>query len=314
MMTRNDCARWLLEHDNFVILTHRRPDGDAIGSASALCLGLRKVGKTAHVLENREMTTLTAPLADGLTCAEAGEGDTVITVDMAAPNMFPKEMAHLVDRCQLRIDHHGTGESYADVELVDAGAAACGDIVYDLLMTMGVELDQQMAKALYVAVSTDTGCFRYANTNAHTYQVAAACAATGAELYPLTQALFDTNSLGKLKVQSWIVEHAHIFADGRAAVCAIPKDVEDTVTRDDLEGIPGFLRSIEGVKMSATLRSTEDGAKMSVRAVPGYDCTVICAPFGGGGHKGAAGATTTLPLEEMEQAVIKAMEAYLMEN
>ena len=311
MMTRNECARWLLEHDNFVILTHRRPDGDAIGSASALCLGLRKLGKTAHVLENREFTTLTAPLADGLICSAVGENDTVITVDMAAPNMFPKEMAHLADRCRLRIDHHGTGESYADQELVDAGAAACGDIVYDLLMTMGVELDRQIAKALYVAVSTDTGCFRYANTNAHAYQVAAACAATGADLYPLTQALFDTNSMGKLKIQSWIVEHAHIFADGRGAVCAIPKAVEDTVTKDDLEGIPGFLRSIEGVKMSATLRSTEDGAKMSVRSIPGYDCTVICGPFGGGGHKGAAGASTTLPLEEMEQAVIRAMEEYL---
>ena len=312
-MTRNECARWLLEHDNYVILTHRRPDGDAIGSAVSLCLGLRKMGKTAHVFENREVTTLMAPLVAELTCTEAGDNDTVITVDMAAPNMVPKESAHLVSRCELRIDHHGTGVSYASNELVDAGAASCGDIIYDVLMTMGMELDQGIAKALYVAVSTDTGCFRFANTNAHAYQVAAACAATGADLYPLTQALFDTNSMGKLKIQSWIVEHAHIFADGRGAVCAIPQEVEDTVTKDDLEGIPGFLRSIEGVKMSATLRSTEDGAKMSVRAIPGYDCTAICGPFGGGGHKGAAGASTTLPLEELEQAVIAAMEKYLNE-
>ena len=312
-MTRNECAQWLVGHDDFVILTHRRPDGDAIGSAAALCRGLRKLGKRAHVLENREATTLTAPLLEGLTCAAAAETDTVITVDMAAPNMFPKESAHLADRCQLRIDHHDTGVSYAPNELVDAGAAACGDIIYDVLLTMGAELDQAMAKALYVAVSTDTGCFRFANTNAHAYQVAAACAATGADLYPLTQALFDTNSLGKLKIQSWIVDHAHIFAGGRAAVCAIPKAVEDTVTKDDLEGIPGFLRSIEGVKMSATLRENDDGSKMSVRAVPGYDCTAICGPFGGGGHKGAAGASTALPLEELEQAVIRAMEAYLKE-
>ena len=312
-MTRNECARWLLEHDNYVILTHRRPDGDAIGSAVSLCLGLRKMGKTAHVFENREVTTLMAPLVAELTCTEAGDNDTVITVDMAAPNMFPKESAHLVSRCELRIDHHGTGVSYASNELVDAGAASCGDIIYDVLMTMGMELDQGIAKALYVAVSTDTGCFRFANTNAHAYQVAAACAATGADLYPLTQALSDTNSMGKLKIQSWIVEHAHIFADGRGAVCAIPKEVEDTVTKDDLEGIPGFLRSIEGVKMSATLRATEDGAKMSVRAIPGYDCTAICGPFGGGGHKGAAGASTTRPLEELEQAVIAAMEKYLNE-
>ena len=310
-MTRNECARWLLEHDNFVILTHRRPDGDAIGSAASLCLGLRKAGKTAHVFENREVSPLMAPLVEGLICDAAGENDTVITVDMAAPNMVPKESAHLVDRCRLRIDHHGTGTSYADHELVAADAAACGDIIYDVLLEMGVELDREMAKPLYVAVSTDTGCFRFANTNAHSYLVAAACAATGADLYPLTQALFDTNSMGRLKIQSWIVEHAHIFAGGRGAVCAIPKALEDTVTKDDLEGIPGFLRSIEGVKMSATIRSTEEGSKMSVRSVPGYDCTVICCPFGGGGHKGAAGAATNLPLEEMEKAAIAAMEQYL---
>ena len=313
MMTRNECARWLLDHDNYVILTHRRPDGDAMGSAVALCLGLRQLGKTAHVLENREVSTVVAQILGDTVKLQAQDGDTIVSVDMASPGMFTKEAEPLLPRCALRIDHHGTGVPYTDAELVDAAAASCGDIIYDVLLEMGVELDQDIARALYVAVSTDTGCFRFANTNAHAYQVAAACAATGAELYPLTQALFDTNSLAKLKIQSWMVENAHIFADGRAAVCAIPKSVEDTVTKDDLEGIPGFLRSIEGVKMSATLRELEDGAKMSVRAVPGYDCTVICAPFGGGGHKGAAGASTKLPLRELEQAVIQAMEAYLAE-
>ena len=312
-MTRNDCAAWLAQHDNYVILTHRRPDGDTIGSAVALCLGLRQLGKTAHVLENREVSTVVSQILADTVRAEVLDGDTVITVDMASPGMFTKEAEYLLPRCALRIDHHGTGVSYTPAELVDAGAASCGDIIFDVLTTMGVSLDSRIARALYVAVSTDTGCFRFANTNAHAYQVAAACAATGADLYPLTQALFDTNSLAKLKIQSWMVENAHIFADGRAAVCAIPKAIEDTVTKDDLEGIPGFLRSIEGVKMSATLRETEDGAKMSVRAVPGYDATIICGQFGGGGHKGAAGASTKMSLKELEQAVIAAMEAYLSE-
>ena len=312
-MTRSDCARWLLEHDHYVILTHRRPDGDTMGSAVALCLGLRQLGKTAHVLENREVPTVIGRILGNTITGEVGENDIVISVDMASPGMFTREAELLLPRCALRIDHHDTGVSYTPNELVDAGAASCGDIIYDVLLTMGVEMDRDIAAALYVAVSTDTGCFRFANTNAHAYQVAAACAATGADLYPLTQALFDTNSLAKLKIQSWMVEHAHIFADGRAAVCAIPKAVEDTVTKDDLEGIPGFLRSIEGVKISATLRELEDGAKMSVRAVPGYDCTVICGPFGGGGHKGAAGASTKMSLKELEKAVIQAMEAYLSE-
>lgn len=313
MMTRNDCARWLAGHDNYVILTHRRPDGDAIGSAAALCLGLRQLGRTAHVLENREASPVVGQLLDGITCPAAGAEDTVITVDMASPGMFTKEAAHLVERCALRIDHHDTGVSYTPNELVDAGAASCGDIIYDLLLTMGVTLDRDIARALYVAVSTDTGCFRFANTNAHAYQVAAACAATGADLYPLTQALFDTNSLGKLRLQGWMVANAHIFAQGRAAVCAIPRSLEQTLSRDDLEGIPGFLRSIEGVKISATIRQVEEGAKVSVRAVPGYDATVICARFGGGGHKGAAGASTNMTLEALEQAVIAALEEYLRE-
>ena len=312
-MTRSECARWLEQHDNYVILTHRRPDGDTIGSAVTLCHGLRSLGKTAFVLENQEVSNVVAQILPGTTISQAAEDATVISVDVASPGMLPKEFMALLDRCQLRIDHHAAGDSYTPCELVDGSAASCGDIVYDVLMELGVTLDQQMAKALYVAVSTDTGCFRYANTNPHAYRVAAACAETGADLYPLTQTLFDTNSLAKLKLQSWMVENAKIFAGGRAAVCAIPKSVEDTVSRDDLEGIPGFLRSIEGICMSATIRELEDGAKMSVRAIPGYDATLICGQFGGGGHKGAAGAATKMPFRDTEAAVIAAMEAYLNE-
>ena len=313
MMTRSECARWLLDHDNYVILTHRRPDGDTIGSAVALCHGLRQMGKTAFVLENQEVSAVVGQILGDCATSAVSDDATVITVDVASSGMFTKEAQPLLPRCRLRIDHHGAGESYAPNELVDGTAASCGDIIYDVLMEMGVTLDHAMAIALYVAVSTDTGCFRFANTNPHAYRVAAACAETGANLYPLTQALFDTNSMAKLKLQSWMVENARIFAGGKAAVCAIPKAVEETLTRDDLEGVPGFLRSIEGVCMSATIRELEDGAKMSVRAIPGYDATVICGQFGGGGHKGAAGAAAKMPLHELEQAVIKAMETYLNE-
>jgi len=157
-------------------------------------------------------------------------------------------------------------------------------------------------------VSTDTGCFRYANTRAHSYEVAAACAATGADLYPITQALFDTNSLAKLKLQGWMADNARFLRGGMAAVCAIPKELEDSVTREDMEGISGFLRSIDGVKISATIRQTETGSKISVRAVPGFDASLVCKKFGGGGHKGAAGASISLPPEEALDVVAAALE------
>ncbi|MBQ9148613.1 MAG: DHH family phosphoesterase [Oscillospiraceae bacterium] len=312
-MTRSECAQWLAGRDHFVILTHRRPDGDTIGSAVTLCRGLRKLGKTAHVLENGEASALLGTFLEGLTCPEASEGTTLVCVDVASPGMLPTAFMPLMERIELRVDHHGSATSFTPNELVDPNAAATGDIIYDVLTELGVTLDQEMAKALYVAVSTDTGCFHYANTNAHAYLTAAACAATGADLYPLTQILFDTNSMAKLRLQSWMVDNAVLLADGRAAVCAIPKSLEDTVTKEDLEGIPSFLRSIEGVKMSATVREIEDGSKMSVRAVPGYDAAAICAKFGGGGHKGAAGASVKLPLEEAKQVVIDTLEAYLAE-
>ena len=181
-MTRSECAAWLAAHDNFCILTHRRPDGDTMGSSGALCLGLRLLGKTAHVLENAESSPYLAACHAGLNKSRAEEGDTIITVDVASPGMLPEAFGHLSDRCALRIDHHGSATSFTPNELVDPTAAACGDIVYDLLTELGVEMNKELAWRLYIAVSTDTGCFRYANTNAHCYTVAAACAATGADL------------------------------------------------------------------------------------------------------------------------------------
>ena len=310
-MTRTECARWLMERDNFLILTHTRPDGDTIGSASTLCLGLRQLGKTAYLLENQEISPYLQNCVFGLTKSAPEEGDTILSVDVASPNMLQKEAAQLLGSIELRIDHHGSATSYTGEELVDPMAAACGEIVYDVLMEMGTELTKEMAWRLYIAVSTDTGCFRFANTNAHTYLTAAACAATGADLYPITQALFDTNSLTKLKLQSWMLENARFFCDGKAAVCGIPKSLEETVTKEDLEGVAGFLRSIEGVKICATVRETETGSKMSVRAVPGYDAALVCQKFGGGGHKGAAGAGINLPLQEAVETAIATMEEYL---
>ena len=301
MLTRSETADFLQKHDNYCILTHRRPDGDTIGSTAALCRILRNLGKTAHILVNSEITPKYAWLHEGLTKETAGEQDTIVTVDMASPNMLPKEYEQFLGRIALRIDHHGSATSFTDCELVDPGMGACGEIIWDLLRELNVPMDPETADALYVATSTDTGCFRFANTTEHTFRTAAACAGAGARVFQLNQVLFETNSLGRLKIQSWIVEHMHIFGDGKLAVVAIPKEVEDAigVTEDDMDNITAFPRTIEGICMAATLRQAKDGrTKISVRAVPGWDSTVIAAKFGGGGHKGAAGASTDLPILE----------------
>lgn len=310
ILTRAETARFLLDHDNFTILTHTRPDGDTIGSAAALCRGLRNLGKRAHVLTNPEVSPRFAWLHEGITKDAAEPGDTIVSVDVASPSMVPPAFSHLLGSIRLRIDHHGSATSFTEFERVEPDSASCAEVVWDLLDMMAVPLDSRIAEAAYVGLSTDTGCFRFSNTTAHTFSTAARCADCGARIYDLNQELFETNTLGKLRMRAWMVDNMHMLREGVLAVCAIPRRIEQElgVTSDDMDNISNFPRSIAGVRAAATLREADDGTvKLSVRCVPGYDATVVTVQFGGGGHKGAAGATIRLPLQLAAEAVEQAM-------
>ena len=309
-LNRAEAAGFLLVNDNFCILTHRRPDGDTVGSAAALCLGLRKLGKNAWVLKNEEISDRFGWLVEGLTKETVEEHDIVVSVDVASPGMLPKSFAPLAETCRLRIDHHGSATSFTPEELVDADSASCAELVCDVLAILGVEMDKNIAEAVYVGMSTDTGCFRFANTTAHSFTVAAVCAKAGADIYGLNQQLFETNSLPKLRMHAWMIENMKLLDDGKLAIVAIPRAVEELlrVTDDDMDNISSYPRTVAGVRMAATLRQTKDGeTKISVRAVPGYDAAAVCAYFGGGGHKGAAGASTHMGLEEAAKKVEELM-------
>ena len=310
MMTLNECAQFLQERDNFCILTHRRPDGDTLGSAGALCRGLRLAGKQAWILNNPEAAPKYAPLIRDLTVEAVAADAVLVSVDVAAPSMLPEESKAYADSISLRIDHHATATSFAANELVDASRASCAEIIYDVLCHMGVTMDAATAEAVYTGAATDTGCFRFSNTSANTHRVAAACIDHGAQVYPINKAHFDTVSLAKLRLQGWMAENSRFSAGGKVAVCALPGRVERQlgVTEDDMESISGFPQSIEGVVLSAVLRELDDGrVKISMRAVPGYDVAKLCREFGGGGHVSAAGATVDLPLEQAAAAAEQAL-------
>ena len=309
-LTRNETAAFLAAHDNYVILTHTRPDGDTVGSTAALCRGLRKLGKTAYVLENKGISPKYQWLHRGLSVPAVKADSCIVSVDVAAPGMLQDEARDLVGRIELRIDHHGSATSFTDFELVDPNSAACAEVVYDVLTLLGCPLDVPIAEAIYVGTSTDTGCFRYANTTAHTFATAAACAQAGARVYELNMDLFETNTLSRLKMQGWIVDNMKMLRDGKMCICAIPREVEKAmrVTGDDMDNISSFPRTVAGVCLAATLRESDTGTvKLSVRAIPGYDATRVTVPFGGGGHKGAAGGTINMPLAEATKAVERIM-------
>ena len=183
-------------------------------------------------------------------------------------------------------------------------------MIYDILQALQVQLEAPIANALYTAVSTDTGCFRFPNTTSHTFRVAAACADASKDIFAINQALFDTNSLARLQIQGYLVANARFLQDGKVVICPLPRSVEQEfgATEDDLENISGFPRSIEGVKLAVTLREEPNGRiKISARAVPGCDAAELCAKFGGGGHKGAAGANMDCTMAEAVAKIIAAI-------
>ena len=310
ILTKHETAAYLAAQDHFLILTHRRPDGDTLGSAALLCRGLRQLGKEAHILENPETTPKYTFLVEGLTVSQQTENVCIVSVDVATPDMLPAVFAPLADKIHLRIDHHRNPNSFTDYELVDPISASCGQIVYGVLQEMGAQLDIPMANALYTAIATDTGCFRFANAQPQTYETAAACAKVTPYLRELNHILFGTVSLARLRLQGWIVENALFLENGAVCICPIPKKVEQEigVTEDDMENISGFPRSIEGVQIAATLREDEEGqVKLSIRCYPDYDAGKICAQFGGGGHMGAAGANLDMPMAEAIETVKAAL-------
>ena len=310
MKTVKEAANWLQERDDFLILTHRRPDGDATGCAIALCLGLRSIGKTAWIWENPQFTPRYAPRLAGLTTGTVSETATIISVDMATESLLPLNGEQFAGKCLLSLDHHPSNTGYAAERLVQTECGGCGELIWDLLLELGVEITKEMAEAVYIAVSTDTGCFRFANTTARTFRTAAAAVEYGADIAPINRELFEIKSKGRLRLEARIMAGMEFYADGKVAIACLPQTwVEELeVTEDDLDSISGFPRSIDGVCVGVMIRDSEPGrAKMSVRTAAGYNASVFCGKLGGGGHAAAAGCSIPGTLADGKAAMLQVL-------
>lgn len=308
---RRATADWLLAHDRYAIVTHRRPDGDTVGCAAALCLGLRQLGKQAVVLENPQFTPLYRPyLRD--TIGEMPADAAVISVDIATESLLPLVELPLAGKTQLSIDHHPSYSDFAPLALVEAESAACGETIYALLRQMGVTMDIAMGEALYVAISTDTGCFRYSNTSANTLRVAADLKELGVDLYRINKTLFATKTLTRMRLEARLTESLEFYADGLVGLCTLPKSLMEElhVSEDDADGVAGFARNVQGVQIGVMIREVEHGdGKISLRTGDDYDASAICGRLGGGGHHAAAGATVPGGIEAARKAILQALLA-----
>ncbi len=307
MNTVSEICTALKEIDACTIIMHRRPDGDTVGSSAALGYTLKKMGKTVRFACSDPITPKYASLLDGFEMADQPSGH-IITVDVAAPDMagrfesFAKQ-AHIV------IDHHGTNPLCGQLNLVRPEAAACGEIMYDILSAL-MPIDAKTAAALYIAVATDTGCFLHGNTTAATHRVAAALMEIDPTLAGLNRKLFVIKTKAALSVRAHLFQSIRFYADGAAAVMTLlQKTMSDFgASEDDVENLASLPMEIEGVRIAVMLRETAHNRfKISVRTDGSVDAAKLCGLFGGGGHKMAAGCSLCGDEETCRQTVTPAL-------
>lgn len=313
-MDYREAAAFLKAHDNYLLLTHKRPDGDTIGCAAGLCRTLRALGKTAYVLPSLDATRLLGSYLEGLTAPEDFIPDTVVSVDIAALGLLPDNAQPWRERIDLAIDHHPSQEFFAKETCLEADKAACGEIIWKICGELGV-MDADIAAPLYVAVSTDCGCFVYANTTPHTHKVAAALMEQGIPAKALNKKHFRTKSMRRMKLESLILQNMHLYHGGTVAVAPISLEMmaQAGATSEDTDDLAAFLGQIEGVLHTATIREHEGGeCRISVRTQADLlNATKVCARLGGGGHRAASGCTVQGTVDEAERAILAAIDEQL---
>ena len=308
MLTVSQTAALLRGFDRMLILTHVRPDGDTVGCAAALCAGLRALGKTAYLLPNPELTDTTAPYFRPYEAPADFLPDKVVSTDIATLGLLPENAKRYAGRIDLAIDHHPSFEHFGAANIVRPEAAACGELMYSILAHLG-PITAEMALPLYVAVSTDTGCFAYGNTTANTHAVAAALMSTGIDYHTVNKVFFRTKSRKRMQLEGAMLSTAEFYDRDRVAVLSVPISLMEKVgaTESDAEDLSALGGQIEGVDCAITMRELRpDVWKMSVRTGARINATQMCGLLGGGGHAAAAGCTVEAPWAEAKRQILAA--------
>jgi phosphoesterase RecJ-like protein len=235
----------------------------------------------------------------------------VLSVDTASEGVFPVNGKTYLDRVSLCIDHHPSNSGYAENCCLDTEKASCGEIIYELLLELNGGIDAEAAASLYVAVSTDTGCFAFANTTANTHRVAAALIDAGAPAGELNRELFRKKAKSRLLLEAMITSGLEFYFDGAVAISTITADMMENAgasenEMDDVAAIPG---AIEEVVVGITIREMSGPAdcKVSVRTTPLVNANELSARFGGGGHAMAAGFTIKATTEQTKRGLLEAL-------
>jgi bifunctional oligoribonuclease and PAP phosphatase NrnA len=312
--------------DRFLVTTHVRPDGDALGSEVGMVGLLRQKGKDVRVVN----ASRTPPRYDFLdphgnlfehygtqaTPENLKDREAVIILDLSAWSQLG-EVAEFVrgfEGPRLVVDHHVSQDDLGAIYLKDTSAEATGTLVVRAAHALGVSITPEMSTGLLTAIAMDTGWFRHPNTKPSTLLTAAELIASGAQIEEIYRLLFERNTLGRLKMLGETLASLQSDLEGRIVYATVTRDYFERTGAipQDTEDLVDYTVSVDGVEVGLLfIEQVRGGIKLSARSRKGLDCARLLAQFGGGGHKAAAGATLPDPLSEQLPRILKAVREAL---
>lgn len=299
--------------DDILILCHRNPDGDTLGSGFALLRALKALGKRAKLSCGDSIPAKFSYLYEGVE-EESFEEKFIVSVDVAERRLLGDAYNEKYgDRVDLAFDHHGKGKPFAKSTYCEPESASACEIIFGVVKALGVKISAEIASCLYTGVSTDTGCFRYSNVTPGTHRIAAELIENGADHARINVKMFETKSMNNIMLERMCLESLESYAEGKIAVITVTKAMlkECNTDKSALDAIKPITRQIEGVEIGLTIKEEADGKTgISVRTSENYDASLICAHFGGGGHTRAAGCEMKCSVEEAKSKTV----SYILEN
>lgn len=313
MMMMNRIIEEIKKAKKIAIFPHVSADGDSIGSSLALHLALKKIGISSDVITEETISHNYSFLEGSKEAIVYTNNNNKYDIAIAIDCGDIERIGHRYEVFEnaiatINIDHHPTNKEFAIYNYIDVSVSSVGEIIYQIIKLMGIDIEKSIAEALYVAISTDTGGFRYSNTTAITHQIIADLINSGVNVANISQRIFDTISLEKSKLIAAAISSIEILERGKIAFITISKDAfEKTGANEcDFDGIADIGRNIEGVEVAVSFRQLDDKVtKINFRSKNYVDVATIACLYKGGGHHRAAGATVGTSLEELKEMVLK---------
>jgi len=299
----------ILRRERFLLTSHARPDGDSIGSQLAMAYALDALGKQVRLVNAdaapdhyREF-----PGLDRIEIAERCDAEADALIVMECSDLTRTGVSGLEGHYIINIDHHAGNRMYGALNWFDESAAACGEMVFDLIRALGVSLTREIATHIYLAILTDTGSFHHSNITPRTFDICRQTVEAGVNPAAMARRVFDSNSFGKLKLIGALLNAMELTDNGHLAVLAIDDDMLAACgcTHNDTEGVinlPLTAREIQAVVFFKVVASGD--VRVSMRSKYDVDVRLVASEHGGGGHRNAAGFTVPGPLAEVRPQII----------